>query len=123
MKRYIPLALALALTVVMGVIASCADPEPSEISVITSFNGESRACTCLLFNAKNVQIAEVATDVNGVGYLKQLAPGKYILKFCDTQKTLYPAVVEVSVQGGESLPVKIDLEKAPEVPVEGAPAQ
>jgi len=123
MKRYFPLVLALALTFVVGFIASCMDEEPCEISAITSFNGEARACTVLLFNSKGAQIGEIPTDVNGIGYLKQLTAGKYLLKFCDTQRNMYPAEVEVVVSPGESLPVKIDLEKPPVVSGDTPPAQ
>lgn len=105
---------ALTLVCVLAVsLTGCFDPEPCEISVIATKNGEPQGVTVQVFNSKGKQIQEVSTDWNGVGYIKQLQPGTYTLKFLDKQGGYHPAEKIVTVDPGESLPVPIELTEAP----------
>ena len=67
MKYLLP---SIAICAVALMIAACFDPEPAEISVIATKNGMRKGCVVQVFNAKGIQIAEDATDFNGIGYVK-----------------------------------------------------
>lgn len=110
------ISAALVLVFVLMAMASCMDEEPAEISVISKLNGKSQSCTINVFTASGKQIQQVPTDNNGIGYIKQVAAGTYILKFEDVSGNPYPAVTEVTVTAGDSLPVNVELseETAPE---------
>ena len=79
------------------------------ISVICKLNGRPQGCTAQLFNAKGNQIAEISTDYGGIGYFKNVVAATYTLKFVDQQSNYYAAEKTVTVGGGDSLPVQIEL--------------
>lgn len=105
-------AVAL-VALVMVSLAGCFDPEPSEISIIAKMNGRPQGVTVQVFNSKGLQLQEMSTDWNGIGYIKQLKPGTYTLKFLDTQGNPYPAEKVVTISPGESLPVPVELSEGP----------
>jgi len=92
---------------------SCFDPEPSEISIIASLNGKRQGCTVQVFNSQGKQIQAESTDWHGIGYIKQLAPGTYTLKFVDNQGNEYPAVKVITLRPGDSAPVEVELSERP----------
>jgi hypothetical protein len=105
---------ALMLVVFVAVsLTGCFDPEPSEISIIATMNGERQGVTVQVFNSKGLQIQEVSTDWGGIGYISQLAPGTYTLKFVDKQGGYYPAERTVHLSPGESVPCEVELSEAP----------
>jgi hypothetical protein len=105
-------AVVLVIFVAVGLL-SCFDPEPSEISIIATLNGERQGCAVQVFNAQGKQIQEESTDWHGIGYVKQLAPGTYTLKFIDNHRNQYPAEVTVTLKPGESKPVQVELSQGP----------
>jgi|GEM_PF-2450951 len=105
-------ALMLVVFVAVSVVG-CFDPEPSEVSIIATMNGEPQGVTVQVFNSKGLQIQEVSTDWNGIGYISQLAPGTYTLKFLDKSGGLYPAERTINLKPGESLPCVVELSEAP----------
>lgn len=111
MRRVIT-ALALAVFVTVGLLG-CFDPEPSEISIIATLNGERQGCTVQVFNEQGKQIQQESTDWGGIGYVKQLKPGTYTLKFIDNSGTYYPAERVVTLRPGDSQPVEVELSEAP----------
>jgi hypothetical protein len=115
--RRILTAIALAAFVAVGLL-SCFDPEPSEISIIAMLNGERQGCTVQVFNSAGKQIQQESTDWHGIGYIKQLAPGTYTLKFIDNQGNQYPAEKIVTLRPGESSPVEVELSEEPEAAAE-----
>lgn len=110
--RRLTTAIALVALMAAGVLG-CFDPEPSEISIIATLNGERQGCTVQVFNSAGKQIQEESTDWHGIGYIKQLAPGTYTLKFIDNQRNLYPAQKVVSLKPGASMPVQVELSEGP----------
>jgi hypothetical protein len=109
--------IALALCAGLMLLAqSCMDPEPAEISVRATIGGQPTPCVVMLYNAKDQQLREDSTDLQGLVYLKPLTPGDYILKFKDRDGTPYPAVKEVSLSSGASEIVNVDLNEAPTEP-------
>lgn len=96
---------------VMALLGSCFDPEPGEISVIATKDGRRIGCGVQLFNAKDVQVDQAPTDMEGLVYLKNVVPGKYTLRFVDRDGTRYPAVITVTVSPGEQETVRVDLDK------------
>jgi hypothetical protein len=111
MSRVLTL-LALALFAA-ATLTGCFDPEPSEISIIAKLNGERQGCNVQVFNASGKQIQQVSTDWGGIGYIKQLAPGTYTLKFVDNKGNPYPAEKEINLRPGESMPVEVELSEKP----------
>jgi hypothetical protein len=111
MRRIIT-ALALAAFVAVGLLG-CFDPEPSEISIIATLNGQRQGCTVQVFNEAGKQIQQESTDWGGIGYVKQLKPGKYTLKFIDNHGNSYPAVKVVTLRPGDSQPVEVELSEEP----------
>ena len=109
MRSVVSLIALVVFTV--ACLTSCFDPEPAELSVMTQQNGRRRSCTVMVFNSQDKQIQEVPTDNNGVGYVKQLVPDTYTLKFKDISGNMYDAVVTVEIEGGDSMPMAIDLDK------------
>jgi hypothetical protein len=110
MRKYMPVIVLLALA---AFLLGCVEQEPAEISVICKLSGVPQGCTDQLWNAKGHQIADAATDNNGVVYFKNVVPGKYTIKFVDGNGEYYPAEATVSVSSAESLPVKVELSEAP----------
>jgi hypothetical protein len=97
----------------MLALASCIDPEPGEISIKATKDGRSQSCSIMILNDKGVQIDEANTDEFGVGYLKDLKPGTYTLKFKDGSGNMYPAEKTVELHAGDSTPVQVELNEAP----------
>jgi hypothetical protein len=110
MKKLLPVLLLVALA---AFLASCMEPEPAEISVICKLSGSPRGCTAQLFNTKGNQIAEISTDYGGIGYFKNVTAATYTIKFVDAQGNYYAAEKTVTVTGGESLPVQVELSEPP----------
>ena len=109
------------LFVVLGILlglTGCSDPAPGEISVIARKNGQTQSCAILLYNESGIQLNLVPTDINGLVYIKKLAPGTYTLKFQDvSSKTMYPAVKTVTVTSNDTNVCRVELNEAP--PIEG----
>ena len=105
---------------VLGLLSltSCMDPEPAEISVIATMDGQPQNARVQVFNSSGKQIQEVYLD-RGIQYIKQLLPGKYTLKFLDNQGNFYPAIREVNIDAGDSVPVEVDLNDTSGNPAEG----
>lgn len=107
---------------VMLALASCMDPEPGEISVRATLNGQRHSCVVKVFNKGGKQIDEKPTDNDGLLFLKQLVPGVYVLKFSDTNAdspTMYPAEKMVKVVSGGSEIVDVELTEQPAAPAGG----
>ena len=104
--RHIPWVV---LVVCALLYTSCFDPEPGEVSVRSTKNGRPQGCVVGVFNAKGNQISENATDTMGIGYIKDVAPGNYTLKFFDTKRKPYNIEMEVSVRPGESVVLDVEL--------------
>lgn len=109
--------IALMAFLVVGLL-SCFDPEPSEISIIATLNGKRQGCTVQVFNSAGKQIQQESTDWNGIGYIKQVAPGSYTLKFIDNQGNPYPAVKTITLKPGDSAPVQVELSEEPDTGAE-----
>jgi len=109
MKRLLIL-LAAALVLL---VQSCMDPEPSEISVIATLDGQPKTCLVKVFNSNHKQVQEVNTDTLGLVYVKQLAPGTYHLEFATTMGEPYPAKKTVEVGAGDSVQCKVELSEVP----------
>jgi hypothetical protein len=107
--------LLVVLTVVFGAIwlLGCLDAEPAEIGVSAFKSGRQQGCTILMYNADGKQTDQVSTDFGGVGYIKNIKPGTYTLKFMDNQNNFYPAVKLVTVSAGGSHPVRVELTEPP----------
>ena len=107
--------LALIGMLILAVtLSGCFDPEPGEISVIAKKNGKTQSCSVFVYNSKDVQINQVPTDLKGLVYIKDVVPGRYKLKFYDgVNDSMYPAVVEVDVDAGESEIVRVELTEGP----------
>jgi len=116
MRRSIT-AVMLVVLVAAGLLG-CFDPEPSEISIIATLNGERQGCTVQVFNSQGKQIQEESTDWHGIGYVKQLAPGTYTLKFIDNQRNPYPAVKTINLRPGEAKPGQVELSEGAETEAE-----
>lgn len=116
MKR---IALVLAAAFVL-LAQSCMDAEPAEISVRASIGGQPTPCTVKLYNSKHVQIKQEATDTQGLVFLKALTPGDYYLSFVDYSGNPYPAERKVTLTGGASEIVDVDLNEAPAAPAGGS---
>lgn len=112
MKRTL-IALGTALLLLAQ---SCMDADPAEISVRAMVGGQPTPCVVKLFNAKNVQIREDSTDMQGLLYIKPLQPGEYYLEFADRDGNAYPARKKVNLSGGASEIVDVDLNEAPAEP-------
>ena len=93
---------------------SCADPEPAEIGVNCKYNGKGQSCAMVLFNSKGVQIQVENTDYYGIGYFKQVKPGKYTVKFLSGDDTYYPAERAVDVSAGSSEYLDVELSQGPD---------
>ncbi len=105
--------LFAVLGILLG-LTGCSDPAPGEISVISKKNGQQRSCAVLLYNEKGIQLNLVPTDMNGLVYIKKLAPGTYTLKFQDVaSKTMYPAVKTATVTSGDTFVCRVELNEAP----------
>jgi hypothetical protein len=89
----------LIVIVIASLVASCwrTPPVSPELSFRTTYNGVARSCTALVFNSNGVQIMEVSSDISGNGYIPEIQPGAYTIKFKDAQGKLYPAVRAVTV--------------------------
>ena len=107
--------LYVVLTAVFAVIwlLGCLDAEPAEIGISAFKSGRQQGCTVLLYNTIGKQIDQVSTDFGGVGYIKNVKPGTYTLKFMDNQKNFYPAVKLVTISAGDSFPVRVELTEPP----------
>jgi hypothetical protein len=107
---------AFTLCVVLWAVmmfVSCADPTPAEIGVNCKLDGRGKGCAMVLLNDKGVQLQVVPTDFAGIGYFKQVKPGSYTIKFQSADKQFYPAVKTVTVAGGDSAVVNVELNEAP----------
>jgi hypothetical protein len=111
MKAY---ALIALVAIVALLVVSCLGQENAEISFNATRQGQPTGCTAELFNAKGVKLQEVSSDPGGVGYIKELVPGTYTLKFKDNRGNYYDAVRTVTVDAGESMPIMVDLDQAQE---------
>jgi hypothetical protein len=109
--------LFLALSAALVLLAQgCMDAEPAEISVRATIGGQPTPCVVKLFNAKHVQIREDSTDMQGLLYIKPLAPGDYHLEFADRDGNAYPAKKAISLSAGASEIVDVELNEAPTEP-------
>lgn len=106
----------LLLVGVMIMLASCMDPEPGEISVRATENGEKQGCTVMVFSAAGKQTMELPTDNQGLLFIKQLPPGTYTLKFKSNSSEMYPAEKAVRVVSGGSEIVDVELTEVPAAP-------
>ena len=111
MRGFVPALMLIAFVLVS--LVGCMDPEPCEVSFITTLNGEPKGCTVQVFNTKDIQISQESTDWNGIGYIKGLAPGTYKFKFVDNDGKYYNAEKSATLRGGESLPIEVELSEAP----------
>lgn len=112
MKAYAIIAL---VAIVALLVVSCLGQENGEISFNAVRQGQPTGCTAELFNSKGVKLQEVSSDPGGVGYIKDLVPGTYTLKFKDNQGNYYAAVRTVTLDAGESMPLtNVDLDQATE---------
>lgn len=120
MKGILPLIVLIGLC---AFLASCLEQEPAELSIIAKKDGKPQPVTCQMFNDKGKQISEMSTDFNGIGYFRAVPPGTYTIKFCDNQYNFYPAVKQVTLASGDSLPVNIELNSptGDATPAGGAP--
>ena len=99
----------LILGIVSLFFCSCVEAEPAEISVRCTLNGRPQGAHVQLFNAKGVQITEATCDYGGVAFVKSLEPGTYTLKFVDSQRNPYPAVITVTVASNDSQMREVEL--------------
>ena len=116
MRYLLVIVLALGL---MSLLGSCFDPVPGEVSIIATKSGQRTGCGVQLFNAKDVQVDQATTDMDGLVYLKNIVPGRYTLRFVDRDGNRYPAVIKISVEPGEQETVRVDLDKEYETEGEG----
>jgi len=106
MKAILPLIVLFGLC---AFLASCFGPPPAELMITAKLHGKPQPVTCQLYNQAGIQISEMSTDFNGIGYFRAISPGTYSVKFCDSARNLYPAVIAVKLVTGSSLPVQVEL--------------
>ena len=106
--------LFIGLLILGLFLISCDDEGNAEISVIVKQNGRSHSASVECWNMKGVQIKEIYTSSDGIGYLKDIPAGTYILKFRDHEDNYYSTVKKVSVSDGGTQPVKVELSDPPD---------
>jgi hypothetical protein len=101
----------LWVLVLAAVIASCEQP-PASLNFRTTLNGQGTGCTAMVYNDKGNQIMEIPSDLGGVGYINEIKPGTYTVKFKDTSGNMYPVVKEVTLVPGDQQTLEVDLGEA-----------
>lgn len=120
MRVSLLVAVAVAVTALSAFLAGCANETPAELSFRATRGGQAQNCRMLVFNDKGRQIAEIDSDLGGVGYAKDLAPGKYTAKFSDALGNPYAAVRSVTLKPGDNYVLDVDLDQASESAAGGA---
>jgi hypothetical protein len=108
----------LIIAVIALLVVSC-EQTPAELNFRTTLSGVTKGSTAMIFNAKGAQIMEVSSDINGNGYVSEMKPGTYTIKFKDAQGTQYAAVRTVTLKPGDTATLIVELTEATEA---GAPA-
>lgn len=113
----------LVFAVFALLVVSC-EQQPAELNFRTSVGGVTKGSTAMVINSKGLQILEVSTDISGNGYISDIKPGTYTIKFKDATGTLYPAVRTVTLAPGDMQTLIVELNDATEAgaPASGAPA-
>jgi hypothetical protein len=99
--------------VLFALIAASCEVQPAELNFRCTLNGQPKGCQVMVFNETGAQIQEVPSEISGIGYIKDLKPGKYTLKFKDVKGTMYPAVTEVTLIPGDLQTIDVELSTAP----------
>lgn len=107
MKLLLPL---LVIITAMAIIGSCADDTPAELSITSTRSGQQMGCRVLIWNSKNVQIRDEATDMQGIVFIQGILPGKYKLTFVDVKDNKYAAERWITLQPGDEMNVAVDLD-------------
>jgi hypothetical protein len=99
----------VVVLVLMAIIAASCEVEPAELNFRCTLNGQQKGCSAMVFNEAGAQVQEVPSEISGIGYIKDLKPGKYTIKFKDVSGTQYPAVAEVTLAPGDLQTLTIEL--------------
>jgi hypothetical protein len=108
----------LIIAVIALLVVSC-EQAPAELNFRTTYGGQTKGSTAMIFNAKGAQIMEISSDINGNGYVSEMKPGTYTIKFKDAQGSPYAAVRTVTLVPGDTATLIVELTEATEA---GAPA-
>lgn len=111
MKLLLPVSV-FVIAIAVLFTSSCPDQTPAELSVACIRGGQLQGCRALVWNDKGVQIRDEATDLQGVGYIQGLLPGKYKLTFVDVHDNKYAAERWITLQPGDSQNMQVDLDVA-----------
>jgi hypothetical protein len=120
MRVFLPVAVVTGIVMLLAFLASCESDTPAELSFRATRSGHAKNCRMLVYNEKGRQIAEVDSDLGGVGYAKDLKPGKYSVKFADALGNFYAAERTVTLKPGDSYALDVDLDQAQEPATGGA---
>jgi hypothetical protein len=100
--------------VLFAFIAASCEVQPAELNFRCSLNGQPKGCQVMVFNDSGAQVQEIASEISGIGYIKDLKPGKYTLKFKDVRGTQYPAVREITLAPGDLQTIDVELSQETE---------
>jgi ABC-type Fe3+-hydroxamate transport system substrate-binding protein len=113
----------LVIAVFALFIVSC-EQQAAEMNFRTTLGGVTKGSTAMIINSKGLQILEVSTDISGNGYINEIKPGTYTVKFKDATGNMYPAVRTVTLAPGDTQTLIVELNDVAEAgaPAAGAPA-
>jgi hypothetical protein len=113
----------LVIAVVALLVVSC-EQQSCEMNFRTTLGGTTKGSTAMVINSKGLQILEVSTDIAGNGYINEIKPGTYTIKFKDATGNMYAAVRTVTLAPGDTKTLIVELNDEAEAgaPATGAPA-
>lgn len=104
----------LLVFLVIALFAASCETAPCELNFRTSYGGNVKGSTAMIFNSQGRQVMEVSSDINGNGYIKEIKAGTYTVKFKDATGAIYPAVRTVTLKPGDIETLIVELNDATE---------